>query len=119
MVKICKRGKKANEPAATVLGKGWTAQPVFEIGCLLVPNIQKIMRHWGLLACNTMMMLLSYPIGLCQHQMRDWFVWLAPLELLQSTAHQSTISIHYMSLINYGVYYSQLVCLVFWVFTPN
>lgn len=51
--------------------------------------------------------------------MRDWFVWLAPLELLQSTTHQSTISIHYMSLINYGVYYSQLVCLVFWVFTPN
>lgn len=56
-----KKGKKTNYHAETVLGKGWTAQPVFGIGSLLNPSTQKITRHCGLLTGNTVMSL-SHPI---------------------------------------------------------
>lgn len=52
---MCKRGKKTNEHAEAVLGKGWTAQPIFGIGSLLGTSIQKITRHCELLAGNTVM----------------------------------------------------------------
>lgn len=59
---MCKKGKKTNDHAETVIDKGWTAQPVFGIGSLLDPSIQKITRHCGLLAGNTVMSP-SHPIG--------------------------------------------------------
>lgn len=58
---MCKKGK-TNDHAESVLGKGWTAQPVFMIGSLLDSSIQKITRHCGLLAGNTVMSS-RHPIG--------------------------------------------------------